>query len=84
MCIRDSLGEIILRPAVKLQFTYLDERIFFVPPDLRDIKGIFIMFFCLFFGHYLNVHGPFREITAFNGLQEVAAEMCIRDSSIAP
>ncbi len=52
-------------------------------PNLGDIERIVRKFFRLFFAHHLNVELPLREVTAGNGVVEVAAMVvAVRSSNL--
>ncbi|MNQ94856.1 hypothetical protein D3C85_1103940 [compost metagenome] len=61
-----------MRVTIELQNTNLDQRKLFLRPGLGDVERILVMSGSLGFSHDLNAHSPFRKITAFNGIEQIA------------
>src|SRR5690606_30280539 len=57
-CLLD-ISEEISWVLIQLQFTNLDQRVFFLAPCLGQVKGIKVMPLCLLWCHELDVQGPF-------------------------
>ncbi len=66
-----DLCKIVLRVAVKLKYTHLDQGIILFQPYLREVKGVKMVCCSLFLGHYLDKHGPAREIPLLNASVEI-------------
>src|SRR5574344_507717 len=67
-----NILEIVVRGVVVLHFANFYQWEIFVAPRLGDVKWILLIVQCLLLGHNLEVHLPFRKITSFDGVIQIA------------
>ncbi|MNZ83192.1 hypothetical protein D3C78_1019140 [compost metagenome] len=67
-----DFSKVVQRIAIELQLSDFNQWKLFLRPGLGDIKGVLVVRRCLSFGHDLDAYAPFREITLFDGIEQVA------------
>ncbi len=68
-----DVGEVVVRVAVELVFSDLDQRVVLLGPHLGQVEGVKPVGGGVCFGHQLDVHGPLRVVAALDGVEQVAA-----------
>ncbi|MNF54933.1 hypothetical protein D3C84_363770 [compost metagenome] len=67
-----DFSKVVQRIAIELQLSDFNQWKLFLRPGLGDIKGVLVVRRCLSFAHDLDAYAPFREITLFDGIEQVA------------
>src|SRR5258708_37373385 len=65
--------EIVVRIAIKLHHSDLDQWILRLRPDLGHVEGIVLMSFRLSLGHHLNEERPARKVARLDRVEQVPA-----------